>query len=270
MTADRFLVTTSRSLLVFEAATRRIERVHGGAGLYYGIDVGRDRIHVAARRRMVSSDVPPHTENGVVLVFDHKLRELGPIAAEFALRDMHQLRTHAGKLYVTCSFDNFIAIFDGASWQQWYPLGEPQGEPRDINHFNTVEFIDDKLCVVAHNKGASEVLLFDKQTLQLQERFQLGVQAHNVWRTNGEWRVCSSAEGKLLGSQGFEVATGGFPRGVWIGKDYALVGISELAERQDRDFTSSEIIILDSAWRECGRVGLPSEGLVLDIAPLPA
>jgi hypothetical protein len=268
MTPQRFLVTTSRSVLVLDVQSRRLDRIHAGAGLYYGIDVCADRIQVAARRRMVSSDVAAHAESGLVLVFDHLLRELTPIAAGFALRDMHQIRTLAGKLYVTCSFDNLIAVFDGQNWRRWFPLGEPQTQPPDINHFNTVELVDGSLCVVAHNKGASEVLLFDRETLQLQERFHLGVQAHNVWKSGEEWCVCSSAEGKLVGTRGFEVVTGGFPRGIWIGEDYALVGISELAERQNRDFTSSEIIIYDSAWWECERIRLPNEGLVLDIAPL--
>src|SRR5262249_4532647 len=150
-------------------------------------------------------------ESGVVLVFDRSLRERESIAADFALRDMHQIRTHAGKLYVTCSFDNLVGVFDGQSWQQWFPLGEPATELRDVNHFNTIEIIDTNLCLLAHNNGASEVLVFDAQTLLLRERFALGVQAHNIWKIGEEWCVCSSAEGKLIGTRGFEVITGGFP-----------------------------------------------------------
>jgi len=269
-TKPRFLVTTSRSILLVDVYAQQIDRIHSGGGLYYGIDVVPDQITVAARKRMVSSTVPPDQERGSVLVFDRELKFKHALTAEFGLRDMHQIRSHAGKLYVTCSFENLIAIFDGQSWRQWFPLGQAPAAPLDINHFNTIEIVDDRLCVVAHNNGASEVLLFDAQTLQLRERFHLGMQSHNVWKMNDEWCVCSSAEGKLIGNRGFEVITGGFPRGVWIGKDYALVGVSELAERQDRDFTSSEIIVYDSAWQECERVRLLNEGLVLDIAPLPA
>lgn len=265
---QQLLVTTSRSLLLVEPHSGRIERMHSGAGLYYGIDIGADRILVAARNRMVSSTDPIQAERGEILVFDRQMQLIGSIGAAFAFRDLHQIRTFAGRLYATCSFDNMIAVKQEGVWMQWHPLGKPSAEPWDVNHFNTVEFIDGQLSVLAHNHGASEILLFDPETHELSRRIALGMQAHNVWKHGTEWRVCSSAEGCLLGSEGFRVETGGFPRGIWIGPNHSIVGVSELAERQARDFTHGKLLVYDASWRRCDEILLDGEGLVLDIAPL--
>lgn len=264
---NRFLVATSRSILLVDPRAQSIKQAHVGDGLYYGIDIAADRIFVAARRRMVSSRVPVESERGTILVFDFDLKPMGEICADFPLRDIHQIRHFGDALYVTCSYDNMIAVRERGAWRQWYPLGMPACEPRDINHFNTIEQVDGLVCIVAHNKGDSEILMFDRATHTLRRRLQLGVQAHNVWKQRDEWCTCSSAEGRLIGSRGFEVATGGFPRGVWIGADCAVVGISQLAERSERDFTSGELIVYDAGWNECYRMVFEGEGLILDVVP---
>lgn len=219
---------------------------------------------------MVSSDVPSELERGEILAFDRGLVLRESFGADFPLRDLHQIRTIEGRLYATCSFDNAIAIrHEDGRWSQWLPLGRPACAPWDHNHFNTVEYVAGNICLVAHNHGASEVLLFDAGTHELRQRIPLGVQAHNLWKSGDEWNVCSSAEGRLAGTRGFARETGGFPRGIFIGADFAIVGISELAERAARDFTNGELVVYDADWRECDRIVFSNEGLVLDIAELP-
>ena len=81
--------------------------------------------------------------------------------------------------------------------------------------------------------------------------------------------MCSSLEGRLVGTLGFNVETGGFPRGVWVGEGGAVVGVSIPTDREMRDSTDCELAIYDERWRECDRIRMKAQGMVLDIAALP-
>lgn len=265
----RLLVTTSRSVLLFDAATGRYHPIHTGAGLYYGITASRRHYLVAARKRMVSSSEPPESERGEILIFNRRLEHVGTWQAPFALRDMHEIKWHRGRLWVTCSLDNMVAIREpDGRWRQWYPLGEPEGGLRDRNHFNSLHLRRREVWVLAHNRGPSDLLQFDLDTLSLLHRLPLGCQAHNIWREAGAWCICSSGEGTVLSERGVLAAPGGFPRGVArVGASWA-VGVSQLAERHRRDLCDGQIVLLDHARRESARHVLAGEGLVLDLLPL--
>jgi len=264
----KLLVTTSRSLLLLDADSGAFRPVHRGAGLYYGITETPRHYLVAARRRMVSSADPADAERGEILIFNRRLEQVGRWQAPFALRDMHEIRWHRKHLWVTCSHDNMLAVrLPDGRWQQWYPLGEPAGAVRDLNHFNSLHLRGDTLWVLAHNRGASEILQFDLATRSLRQRVALGQQAHNLWRSGGRWHTCSSAEGAIVDEGGRSVPTGGFPRGVARLPCGWAVGISELAERSRRDFSEGQVAIYDAAWRALRRHPLRGEGLVLDILP---
>lgn len=264
----KLLVTTSRSLLLFDTASGSFRPVHRGAGLYYGITETPRHYLVAARRRMVSSDEPAEGERGEILVFNRRLEHLGSWEPPFALRDVHEIKWHRRHLWVTCSHDNMLAVRtpDGR-WQQWYPLGEPPGPHRDVNHFNSLYLRGDSLWVLAHNRGPSEILRFDLATRTLHERLPLGRQAHNLWRVGGRWHTCSSGDGTVVAEGGLCVPTGGFPRGIArLARGWA-VGISELAERSRRDFSAGSVALYDDAWLPLGAHPLHGEGLVLDLLP---
>ena len=262
------LVTTSRSLLLLDTDSGTLRPLHRGAGLYYGIAATPRHYLVAARRRMVSSSEPAAAERGEILVFDRHFQPVDTWLAPFPLRDIHEIAWHRRHLWVTCSHDNMLAIRapDGR-WDAWYPLGEPAGEPRDINHFNSLRLAGNDLWLLAHNRGPSEILHFDIARRRLLARHPLGQQAHNVWRHAGQWCTCSSGEGALRGSAGFSVTTGGFPRGVARLPGGWAVGVSGLAERSRRDLTDGHVILFDRHWRETRRLPLPGEGLVLDLLP---
>jgi hypothetical protein len=268
----RLLVTTSHSLLHVDTESGAFKPLHRGAGLYFGMASDAQVLYVAARGRMVSSAVSPEAERGRVLVFDRALCLADEIAAPFALRDMHEMLWHAGRLYITCSYDNMVAVADLASgnWDRWYPLGRPEEPPCDVNHLNSLAMVDGTLAVVAHNKGPSEMLRYDLASRALVERVPFGVQAHNIRRNrDGALFTCSSAEGCLVGADGWRLATGGFPRGVLLTEDEAFVGISEIAERGERDLTTGRIAVYDAGWGALRSFELPGEGLVLDLFDWP-
>jgi hypothetical protein len=263
------LLTTSQSFLLLDTDSGEYHPLDRGRGLYYGMARNGDKIYIAARKRLVSSEIPQLDERGEILIFDDRLKPCGRLCAPFPLRDMHEIAWHGGKLWATCSFDNMVALFDGERWEQWYPLGtEPDG-PRDANHFNSFMFDLDQVWILAHNRGASELLAFSLRTRALVERVELGNCGHNIWREDGQIFTCSSGSGKLLGDRGFMLETGGFPRGVAFNGGVRCVGISALAERKARDFTSGKLMLFDRDWKLRNEIQLPGEGLVLDMLPLP-
>lgn len=262
----KLLVTTSRSLLLLDTQTGEFRPIHQGAGLYYGITATLRHYLVAARGRMVSSTASAAAERGEILIFNRRLEHIGAWQAPFALRDIHEIKWHRRHLYVTCSYDNMLAIrTPRGEWLQWYPLGEPQAEPRDRNHFNSLYLQGRSLWLLAHNRGPSDILQFDIPSRTLVHRQPLGQEAHNLWRIRGQWHTCSSAESGIATADGRLIPTGGFPRGIARLAQGWAVGISQLAERSQRDYTSGQIALYDKNWQKIHTHPLPNEGLVLDI-----
>jgi hypothetical protein len=268
------LATTSQSVLLVDCMTGQASVLHRGAGLYYGIaQIGSLRA-VAARRRLVSSPVPRIDERGCILLLDERLRVRDVIEAPFPLRDMHEIAWCDERLWVTCSFDDMIAVYDGAGWERWTPEVPPCAAHRpvrdvenDRRHFNSFLFAHDEIALLAHNHGPSDVHFFDRRSRSFRRTIELGTQAHNLWQEDEALVTCSSIEGKLVSSDGWELSTGDFPRGVCFTPAHRTVGLSALAERGQRDFASAAIGVHDASWRLLHYVHLVREGMILDLAP---
>ena len=275
MTPRHLLATTSKSLLLIDGASGAAHLIDGGRAHYFGISRGLGVYYVGNRGRSNTSPLPKDRERGKVLVFDAELRLTEELAAPFALRDMHQLLFHDGSLWVTCSFDNMVAVFDGRAWREWFPLGPPVAEPRDTHHFNSLTGFGDQLCVLAHNLGAltargSELHFFTLPDLQPAGVVALGAQAHNVWLHGSELMTCSSGEGRLVGANGTVVETGGFPRGVCRVGGETYVGLSEFAQRADRDDSRGQLLVFDAQWGRRRVIDLDGQGMVTDLLALSA
>ncbi|HEX6794481.1 MAG TPA: hypothetical protein VF304_11575 [Casimicrobiaceae bacterium] len=269
----KVLATTSQSLLLVDCSTGESRVLHRGAGLYYGIARISSGFAVAARRRLVSSQTPREEERACILHIDRDLRLREVLEAPFPLRDVHQIAWFDERLWVTCSFDDMIAIYDGRAWERWIPEFPPVADParpvRDVqndrHHFNSFFVAEDEVGLLAHNHGPSDVHFFDRRTRSFRSTISLGRQAHDIWRDGNAVITCSSIEGKVVGSNGWEVTTGGFPRGVCFDARNRAIGISALSERGHRDFASAAIAVYDPYWRPLHYVQLVREGMVLDL-----
>ena len=271
--STQLLISTSQSVLQMDTATGKTEEILHSEGLYYGLATAADGHYwVGARRRKVSDPLPAREERGVLIELDQRLQPCRQLEAPFPLRDLHAIAWAQGRLWVTCSHDDLVAIVDPTTghWQQWRPLDAEAGP--DQYHYNSLYFEGDYVWVLAHRRGPSWLLAFElaaalegKTTPPLQ-RVVLGVEAHNIWREQDELRTCSSARGELVGERGWNVSTGGFPRGIArLDNGCWAVGVSEISERAQRDFTDGEIVLFDPQWREQRRISLPGVGLVLDL-----
>ncbi|MGA2601762.1 MAG: hypothetical protein ABSH09_32770 [Bryobacteraceae bacterium] len=211
-------------------------------------------------------------ENGSVLVFNaHTLALTGELRPpHFPLRDVHDAALIDGKLFVACSYDNLIAVFDFATgrWEKWYPAADLKARDCDANHFNTIAVHDNRIILLAHNNGPSQLFFYDRRSLDLCKVIRLGKWAHDIFRVGGEIAVCSSAEGLLVSTSGWTLRTGGFPRGVDLTGDSILVGISTLADRVNRHQMSSVLRRYTPSWFHTCDYLLEGVGMVLDIQPI--
>ncbi|WGV23862.1 hypothetical protein [Halotia branconii] len=278
------LVTTSKSVLKVDILTKKKSSFHQGKGLYYGIAYSNKKIFIAARNQGVCSDQERAKEKGEILVFNFSGDLINSIAPkDFSLRDLHQIIFYKEILLATCSYENLIAIYQNNQWYKWYPNSEIN---YDLNHFNSLHIENNKIYLLAHNldKG-SEVYTFEnpfksmlkqlkyqiqnlhKKSVSLKsiEVFKLGVQSHNIWIKQDEIVTLSSKEGKLCSLSGFNFKLGKFPRGLCVLENFILIGLSELAERNSRDLTSSSILVFNKEFELIHEIELKNEGLVLEI-----
>jgi predicted SAM-dependent methyltransferase len=258
------LVTTSHSFLAIDIDSGSAKVIDRGRGLYYGIAISDQKIFVAARGQHIVPKELRGTEDGSILIFDYDMNFKKSIKAPFPLRDMHQITYHAGRLWVTCSYDDMIAIYDGENWKKWYPCLENADLP-DQYHFNSILFDGDKILVLAHNYGQSEIWICSLPDLQVERKVSLGYLAHNIWKINGVLYTCSSGSGSIESTAGFKVDVGGFPRGVAITDDLICLGVSEDVEQDRRDTTSGSIQIFNRNWDFLKQIKLLKEGVVLEI-----
>lgn len=274
------LVSTGRSIMLLDTQDGYYQKIDQDKGVYYGISYSNDLIYVGARNCHARSIEDVEKEQGKILLYDFDMNSIGIVKAPFPLRDIHQIQFYKKRLYVICTIDNKLAIFDGKSWFEFFPN---QNERQDFNHFNSIFFDHEYLYLTAHNlERTSEVWKFKKPSiinfimsrikrknnqifLKRVDKFLLGSQAHNIWIDNNELFTCSSAKNSIISSCGFSYITGKYPRGLAVTDKYIFVGLSEISERKDRMSTTSSVIILDRSWQFIKKIEMPREGIVLEI-----
>lgn len=270
--ANRFLVSTTHHLLAVDTDRNSVWHVHSGSGLYFGLAAGENGLLYVAARNSIQGpqDVDARaSEHGSVLVMDEKFCLRDELRPPFPLRDVHGIACFDGRLWVTCSFDNMIAMHDLATgnWSRWYPAPNPAHRGRDVHHFNTIRFLRGQVCLVAHHFGASKLLFFDYPSLQLASVATLGVMAHDLFY-QGELATCSSGEGCIVNSQGQRLRTGNFPRGVAATGQGTLLGMSINRPRDERQQQDGILRWYGPDWRFQTDYLLPGAGMVLDILHL--
>lgn len=266
-----FLVSTSQQILLIDTEQETVYHVHSGKGLYYGLALRRGRVIAACRNRQPSSDDSQRPEErGSLLFFDERLRVEKEVQPPFPLRDIHGIASIDDRIWVTCAFDNLVAIFDPdtQSWTKWYPASDPSARDQDVHHFNTIAEIDERLVLLAHNWGDSHIRFYDYSSLELESVRPLGVQAHNLFLVDGSLATCSSGEGLLVSESGWRIRTGSFPRGFAADSQVKAVGLSRNAKRDQRSVVDGVIRIFDDTWRFEADYVLSGVGMILDILPI--
>ena len=259
------LVATSRRLFRVDLETSRATVVDEGFGLYFGITWDSERVYVAARwypALMPTSAI----ERPRLLVFDSDLRLMERRRFPLETGGLHQIFFHDGQLFCSCSREDSYAIGCEDRWSLWYPSPDPRHRGRDVHHFNSVWIDDDRLFLLGHNNGPSDIWEMTYPGRRLVRKYRIGHTAHNVWRERGALAVCNSSGGTVETVDGSILCTtGGFPRGAAIGTDCNVIGISSVANRSNRWLTSGKIHVYDKAWQLRKEISLGFCGQVNDI-----
>jgi len=268
-----FLISTTNDLLLLDLQADRLYQVDSGNGLYYGICHHAGAVYALCRHSVRGPEDPTvrSAESGSLLVFDSRLQLQEKLRPEFPMRDVHGMAVIDQQLWITCSYDNLVAIFDLRTkrWSQWYPSPNPEARCTDVNHFNTVALMDGRLCVVAHNFGQSQLFFYEYPSRQLISSVALGYEAHDVFRIHKRLATCDSAHGALVSIDGSQIRTGGFPRGVCITEEEILLGISMTTQRSQRHLMSAILRRYTKDWVFQADYVLEEAGMILAVERLP-
>ena len=266
-----FLVSTNHHILLIDTDRRTAYQVHSGRGLYYGLCLYENGLIAACRNAVQSRDESARMrERGSLLFFNDQLELIGEAQPPFPLRDVHGIACFDGLVWITCSFDNLVAIFDleARTWRKWYPSGDPAARGRDVHHLNTIVKVADRLLLLAHNMGPSHILTYCYPSLELESVRQLGFCAHNIFFVEGSLATCSSNEGLLVSESGWRLRTGRFPRGLATAGGITLLGLSGHARHDERSTLDGVVRVFDGKWVFQADYVLPSVGMVLDALPI--
>ncbi len=262
---DRVLVGTSRCLFLVDVNTGRREVIDKKHGLYYGITWDESQIYVGSRWYpwyMPTS----HIERPRLITFDSRLRRTSCREFSVSAGGIHQAAFHDGKLYLACSREDGYVIMDGQQCETWYPSDDPAHHGTDVHHFNSIWFSDDRLYLVAHNNGPSEVWEFTYPQRELVRRHKIGKHVHNIWPYKNGLGVCNSSAGRLETLEGeIIVETGGFPRGVSLGEHRNVIGVSAKASRSNRWLTIGVLKVYSKDWKLIRSINLGFSGGVCEV-----
>lgn len=265
---DTLLVSTYRSLLRVEPRSRSSLVMHTGLGLYYGITWDQSGITVAARWYpwyMPTS----HIERPVRIRFnrDLTLRDVASLPA--AAGGVHQISRIGDQTFYACSREDAYLVESEGEYAVWRPSPDPSHHGRDTHHFNSIWSDEDHLFLVGHNRGPSDVWVFERHSRRFVKKLRMGEWAHNVWRLDGQLSVCNSRLGRIETQSGEVLAeTGGFPRGVAVTDDRIYVGVSGRAHRMMRWVGRSDLLVFDRSWNLLDSIDLGHNGGVNEIRVL--
>jgi hypothetical protein len=241
---------------------RGVRPIDRGRGIYFGLTRAGDRVFVAARNTGPDGQtVDPARPTNTIVEF--------PADRCWALegtRGTHQIRWHDGLIWVmNCRSPELVALDPAAGTVVGgLDLGSlvpeplrhpaPAEHPTDAYHFNSLDFVGDRLFVLAHNWGYGSFVLELADVLVRPRvcgvRTGLGTQAHDVFADGDQLYVLDSGGGRLIRSDGrgtpIELAGGlGFARGLAANRDFFFIGHGTVGRREDRITSPTYLTVLD-------------------------
>ena len=95
---------------------------------------------------------------------------------------LHQIIFLDDKLWLICALDNMVMINDFDGWDYWFPSDNKKERWKDVHHFNSlwIDFDMRSIYILAHLRGPSEIWKFSYPDLELEEKIELGEEAHNI------------------------------------------------------------------------------------------
>lgn len=261
-----YLVATKKGL--YQILNSRLFLITKGN--YYGIALHDSHVYAFERMegkgRVVRFALGPDNEICDAKVF---LRKLSP--------GCHQIDAYKGALYICDTYNNRILKVDIRTKRrlgEGYPLGKLDEGRSSSNyaHINSIYVRDDDIVVLCHNDSRktnrpSQIAIL-KHSLDAKCIVDTSIMAgHNVVPLGHGFLCCDSLHG-TLNHAGKDVFTADcFTRGLSITKEHIVLGGSEYAKRDLREYAKGYIYILNRQDFVCiKRVEFP--GMVQEIRRL--
>lgn len=191
--------------------------------------------------------------------------------------EIHQIDWLGDALLTTDTSNNRLTSYEFRNGKltrprHYYPAGRLKNGRQSDNyrHINSVYCDNTRIFVVCHNDtrrtGRPSEIMILNHAFQVQTTIVLeGGCAHNVIPFRDSFIYCDSLGG-AVDLAGTKIAVGNFPRGVAMNNDSVLVGTSEFANRDNRDFTNSRIhVICIHRKRILGELTIPQMGSIYEI-----
>jgi hypothetical protein len=184
--------------------------------------------------------------------------------------NVHQIQWWDGALWVCCPAppeggNETVLIYRDGDIEAWYPF-----EGLGIKGVNSIFFRDDRVYLVAHNRGPSWVLQYSYPDLQLLWQGRAGTEAHNVAWWKDTFVVLDSGGSRVLvGCEAlheYTVSLIGYPRGLAISDTHIVIGQSyRIPDREERMQDKWGGLIIMNRWWELQQYINLKKGHVYDV-----
>jgi len=166
--------------------------------------------------------------------------------------DVHQVDCYFNDLFVTDSRNNRLVVLNGHRKQIIYPNGKLIDciDSDNYAHFNSIFVNMDYIYLMAHNHTTktgrkSSIYKLDRNTYQIVSIYNTpAADAHDLIVNDGKYIYCDSSNGHLMvNDKSILHLQNYFLRGIGYNKENILIGLSEIATREDRNHAKSIINI---------------------------
>lgn len=167
------------------------------------------------------------------------------IPAEYELKFPHHVVVNNNILYIADTGHDRVIMYDFNS-SQWSSLVIADGMG-DGKHVNSLAFQNDLMYVMCHNRGPSEIQVFQGSQL-IKTITDTGTMSHDMFWQNGELWYCDSGANGLASTSGKKLQLKGFTRGVFQAGGEVFVGVSvdrRLDDSAPFDDTVNGIYVID-------------------------
>jgi hypothetical protein len=259
-------MTTTQAFWVLDYDSAFAWQIDCGKGVYFGISFWNEQLYVAARQARVGGN--RDERDNVILCYRDDLRLDRILKSPKPIRDVHQIAAADGLLYVASSYDDEIACYDieADDWTFWQPFAPYAGKGLDVHHINSIFITADEIFL-AGLRPKGWVARFDRSTLKLTSRQDLGTETHNVWLDGGVVHVCSSTDCAILREdhQSHPLLPNAWARSYCAHGHRRFVGASENLSRTGRAFSNCSVLELDEHYKYIGAVWLRGFGMLHDL-----
>jgi hypothetical protein len=182
----------------------------------------------------------------------------------------HQIRMIDGLLCLMDTANQAILRFDAGGApldvQRPFPTADPASSRGDYLHINSIARIGQRIAIMLHNGKArpekqSELAWLDRDW-KLRAREPLpGHSCHDIVEDeSGRIWHSASMSGEVIGSDGTRIKVSDelMTRGIAIGAQSVIVGVSTFGPRHVRETLNGGVVILDRNFRRRSEIRLPA------------